>query len=78
MSVQQHDEIVRHEDGAIDVRFYARRGIELRRAARAEFMAGLLTTSRDVSLRWTGAARSFGRNQFSRLRHIRWWPSPTR
>lgn len=36
---QDRDDIRRHDDGAIDIRFYAERAVALRRAAKAEFMA---------------------------------------
>lgn len=34
---QERDDIVRHDDGTIDIRFYAQRAVALRRAAKAQF-----------------------------------------
>ena len=71
MSTKQADEIRRHDDGTIDIGFYARRGSELRRAAKIEFMSRTVTWGRRLLAASVGAMGSVARELMRRL-------SPTR
>ena len=63
---QDRDDIVRHDDGAIDIRFYAQRAVALRRAARTALMLrGLAAIGRGCTalpqlLRLPRGTRAFG------------------